>query len=34
MGDWKPEQTVTVGSHTVYVWTIPDRGQATGEKQQ
>jgi ribosomal protein L11 methylase PrmA len=34
MGDWKPEQTVTVGSHTVYMWTIPDRGQATGEKQQ
>jgi SAM-dependent methyltransferase len=34
MGDWKPEQTVTVGSHTVYLWTIPDRGQATGDKQQ
>jgi precorrin-6B methylase 2 len=33
MGDWKPEQTVTVGSHTVYVWTIPERGQATGERK-
>ncbi len=32
MGDWKPEQTVKVGSHVVYVWTIPERGQATGEK--
>jgi len=32
MGDWKPEQTVNVGSHTVYVWTVPERGQASGEK--
>lgn len=33
MGDWKPEQTVTVTSsgnrqHTVYVWTVPERGAA------
>jgi SAM-dependent methyltransferase len=34
MGDWKPEQVVNVGSHTVYLWTIPERGdQATGEKK-
>jgi len=32
MGDWKPEQTVNVGNHVVYVWTVPERGQATGEK--
>jgi len=23
MGDWKPEQTATVGSSTVYLWRIP-----------
>jgi precorrin-6B methylase 2 len=34
MGDWKPEQTVNVGNHVVYVWTIPERGQATGEKSK
>lgn len=34
MGDWEPEQTVKVGSHVVYVWTIPDRGQASGEKSR
>lgn len=33
MGDWKPEQTVNVGNHVVYVWTVPERGQATGEKK-
>jgi hypothetical protein len=33
MGDWKPEQTVTVGNHTVYVWTIPEHGQATGQQK-
>jgi SAM-dependent methyltransferase len=34
MGDWKPEQTVNVGSHTIYVWTIPERGgQATGQQR-
>jgi SAM-dependent methyltransferase len=34
MGDWKPEQTVTVGSHTVYMWTVPDKGQASGARNQ
>jgi precorrin-6B methylase 2 len=34
MGDWKPEQTVNVGNHVVYVWTIPERGQAIGEKSK
>jgi SAM-dependent methyltransferase len=34
MGDWKPEQTVTVGSHTVYLWTVPDKGQASGARNQ
>lgn len=33
MGDWKPEQTVNIGSHVVYVWTIPERGQAAEEKK-
>ncbi|MFN3326479.1 MAG: SAM-dependent methyltransferase [Bryobacteraceae bacterium] len=23
MGDWKPEKTVKVGAHTVYLWTVP-----------
>ena len=31
MGDWKPEQTLNVGNHVVYMWTVPERGQATGE---
>jgi ribosomal protein L11 methylase PrmA len=25
MGDWKPEQTLTVDERTVYFWTIPKR---------
>jgi SAM-dependent methyltransferase len=25
MGDWKAEQTQTVGSYTIYFWTIPKR---------
>jgi ribosomal protein L11 methylase PrmA len=25
MGDWKPEQTVTVGTSTIYLWTVPPR---------
>jgi hypothetical protein len=25
MGDWKPEKTETVGSYTIYFWTIPNR---------
>lgn len=25
MGDWKPEKTETVGSYTIYYWTIPNR---------
>jgi precorrin-6B methylase 2 len=34
MGDWKPDQVVNVGSHTVYLWTIPERGgQATGQQK-
>jgi tRNA G37 N-methylase Trm5 len=28
MGDWKPEQTVQMEGHTVYFWTIPEKGQA------
>ncbi|MGH8730025.1 MAG: class I SAM-dependent methyltransferase [Burkholderiales bacterium] len=28
MGDWKPEQTVQLEGHTVYVWTIPEKKQA------
>jgi trans-aconitate methyltransferase len=31
MGDWKPEKTITVnlpeGEHTVYFWTVPERGK-------
>lgn len=29
MGDWKPEQTVTVGTATVYLWHIPARVAGT-----
>lgn len=25
MGDWAPEQTVQVGSNTIYLWTVPAR---------
>ena len=25
MGDWEPEQTVEVGSSTIYRWTVPER---------
>jgi hypothetical protein len=29
MGDWKPQQTITVklpdGEHTVYYWVVPPR---------
>jgi hypothetical protein len=25
MGDWKPEQTLTVDGKNVYFWTIPPR---------
>jgi ribosomal protein L11 methylase PrmA len=25
MGDWKPEQAVTVGNNTIYLWTVPPR---------
>lgn len=25
MGDWKPEQTLTVGTRTVHYWTVPAR---------
>ena len=28
MGDWKPEQTIKVGTRTVYFWTGPDRATA------
>lgn len=28
MGDWKPEQTVQLDGHTVYLWTIPEKKQA------
>jgi SAM-dependent methyltransferase len=30
MGDWKPDQVVEVGNHTVYLWVIRD--QAQGER--
>ncbi|HZR03705.1 MAG TPA: class I SAM-dependent methyltransferase [Burkholderiales bacterium] len=33
MGDWKPDQTVQLGSHTIYVWTVPEKGQGTATKQ-
>lgn len=26
MGDWRPERTVPVGGHTVYLWTVPEGG--------
>lgn len=29
MGDWKPEQTVTVGTATVYLWHVPARVAGT-----
>lgn len=25
MGDWEPEQTIRVGSSTIYFWTVPER---------
>ena len=25
MGDWEPEQTVEIGSSTIYRWTVPER---------
>jgi SAM-dependent methyltransferase len=28
MGDWEPEQTVEVGSSTIYRWTVPEREEA------
>ncbi|HVF65268.1 MAG TPA: methyltransferase domain-containing protein [Casimicrobiaceae bacterium] len=28
MGDWKPDQTIKVGTRTVYYWTVPDRATA------
>lgn len=28
MGDWKPEQTIKVGTRTVYFWTIPNPANA------
>ncbi|HVF63740.1 MAG TPA: 50S ribosomal protein L11 methyltransferase [Casimicrobiaceae bacterium] len=28
MGDWKPEQTIKVGTRTVYFWTVPDAATA------
>jgi len=27
MGDWKPQQTVQVGSHTVFYWEVPKGGK-------
>jgi hypothetical protein len=30
MGDWRPDQVVEVGNHTVYLWIIRD--QAQGER--
>lgn len=27
MGDWKPQQTVQVGNHTVYYWEVPKAGK-------
>ncbi len=31
MGSWKPQQTLKVGTHSVYFWTIPARGTASYE---
>jgi precorrin-6B methylase 2 len=28
MGDWEPEQTVEVGSSTIYRWTVPEKKEA------
>lgn len=25
MGDWKPDQEITVGSSTIYLWTVPEK---------
>jgi len=27
MGDWKPQQTLTVSGRSIYLWTIPQPGQ-------
>ena len=27
MGDWQPEQTIEMGEHSVYFWTVPARGK-------
>jgi hypothetical protein len=29
MGDWKPERVVTVGTSTLYLWTVPPPGAKT-----
>jgi len=26
MGDWKPDKKMRVGSSTIYLWTVPERG--------
>jgi SAM-dependent methyltransferase len=28
MGDWKPQKEVKLGSHTIYLWTIPENAAA------
>ena len=32
MGDWEPEQTITVNGSTIYFWTVPKKKPATTEK--
>ncbi len=32
MGDWKPDQTMTVEGSTIYFWTVPAKKPETAEK--
>ena len=32
MGDWEPEQTITVNGSTIYFWTVPNKKAATTGK--
>ena len=31
MGEWKPEKTITVGGHKIYLWTIPAKPPVVGD---
>ena len=28
MGDWQPQEQLTLGNHTVYLWTVPEKAAA------